>query len=193
MVDDIDLSDSTLRLILWKALKSYSTSELTELLSDEDYIVRTAVAKQLHLRPSRDVFVKAIELCKSDVVYKREIAAFLLGQLGTPEFPYKNDSTFELTNLISDDSYEVRAAAICALGHLFGSDLLEDERSISKILSAANDESDDVRISCAFSLSLLPKSEIVMTTLDQLSQDKNEEVRSWADTSREIIEDRQTL
>ncbi|MDH5668541.1 MAG: hypothetical protein OEY86_11065, partial [Nitrospira sp.] len=77
MIDAKDITDSTLRLILWNALKKYSTKRLSELLYDTDHIVRTSAAKQLHLRGTRAVYKKAADLCRQELDYLREIGVFI--------------------------------------------------------------------------------------------------------------------
>lgn len=79
MIDDKDISDSTLRFILWRALQSYSTQELLDLLLDVDPIVRTAAAKQLHLRSEPSIFNKVCELSSNERDEVREISAFVMG------------------------------------------------------------------------------------------------------------------
>jgi HEAT repeat protein len=185
MIDDKDSSDSTLRLILWKALQKYSTARLCALLSDNDTIVRTAAAKQLHLRGNKVVYRKALELCANENGELREIGAFLLGQLGTPKRPFRKQSISILVNLLVNDPFhEVRAAAAGALGHL------QATEASNELLCIAGDSSPEVRACVAFALGTLKHSREIETTLRNLSQDENNEVREWAELSLEILEDK---
>ena len=192
MIDDKDPSESTLHFILWQALKNYSTDELIVFLKDNDYIVRTAVAKELHIRGTAKIFDEAKSLCSNDKSDVREIAAFLLGQLGTPTFPYKNESIPILVALLEKDgSYEVRSAAAAALGHLGSEQPIEDEVVYTSLLSRATDPAADVRACVAYALSSLKYSEEVGQTLSQLCLDENKEVQEWATISLEIFFDKQ--
>lgn len=187
MIDDKDASESTLRLILWKALQKYSTARLCTLLSDSDPIVRTSAAKQLHLRGTRVVYQKASELCEHEEADSREIGAFLLGQLGIPKRPFRKHSIPILVNLLGNDpSMEVRAAAAAALGHL------QAVEATAELVDRASDPSPDVRMCVAFALGALKHSRKIGTTLRKLSRDENNEVREWADLSLEILEDKST-
>jgi len=184
MIDEKDASDSTLRLILWQALGNYPTERLLELLCDPDAIVRTAAAKQLHLRPSQIVFERAVTLISSSKSYLREIAAFLLGQLGTPKMTYKGDSVLILTKVVREDrSGAVRSTAVAALGHLSASEATDT------LLKAAQDRSEKVRLSVAFALGRVSASEEVVRTLKKLARDRNAEVRDWARLSIGVIKE----
>ncbi len=187
MIDDKDASDSTLRLILWKALQKYSTARLCTLLSDNDPIVRTSAAKQLHLRGTKAIYLKATELCEHEKTDSREIGAFLLGQLGAPKRPFRKQSIPILVNLLGNDpSMEVRAAAAAALGHL------EAVEASGELIGRAIDPSPEVRVCVAFALGALKHSREIGTALRKLSRDENNEVREWADLSLEILQDKST-
>ena len=60
-------------------------------LEDSNVIVRTEAARCLMHRPSRKVFLHVAKLLTSKTVYKREVAAFTLQELGTPKRPYKKE------------------------------------------------------------------------------------------------------
>ena len=181
MIDNKDLSDSTLRMILWKALQGYDTDELCELLLDRDVVVRTAAAKQLHFRPEPSVFKIAIELCAANKAYLREIAAFLLGQLGTPKMPLRKESIPLLSSLAADDrAPSVRSAAAAALGHLSASEASEI------LLTAAGDANADVRLAAAFALGRITRRREVTTVLRKLTRDRDAKVREWAELSLKL-------
>lgn len=188
MIDDPDYTNSTIRLLAFQALKHWKTSAIFPLLSDEDYIVRSAAARELQIRGEKDTYEKLQNLVGNPVPYVREIAAFVLGQLGTPKFPFKEQSIPLLQNLLSDDDFEVRAAAVAAFGHL-GTDgmpeVVEDQ-----LVAMADDQSEDVRECLACALGSSSGSEKVVATLTRLQNDKSENVRSWADIGLELLEDK---
>lgn len=190
MIDDKDLSESTLRFIIWEALKNYPTDELLNLIEDEDPIVRTSAAKQLHFRPNKKVFEKSINLVSSKKDYEREIGAFLLGQLGTPNHPYKMQSFSYLVRLMSDASSEVRASAVAAIGHLGANTPIDDNNILNCVIQLAKDKCSDVRFCCAFALASF-NSDDARKVLNDLIADHCKIVRDWAKISLEIIDERQ--
>lgn len=183
MIDDKDISDSTLRLIVWKALQRYSTAKLIALLSDHDPIVRTSSAKQLHLRGTKAVFRTAAELCEQESDDLREIGVFLLGQLGTPQRPFRRESIPIASNLLmNDSSHEVRAAAAAALGHLGATETSHE------LIQVAGDSSPEVRACIAFALGAMKPSQEIDNVLRSLFHDQDGEVREWAELSLEILQ-----
>jgi HEAT repeat protein len=191
MIDDKDSSESTLRLILWKSLEQYSTPDLLDLVEDPDYIVRTAAAKQLHFRPEASVFAKAVSLMSARDFFKREIGAFILGQLGTPDMPYRNQSIPLLVQLFTDRSADVRAAAVASIGHLGSGKIhFNDDRLLDKIVALSRDKSPGVRCCCAVALMSFATSPKVIETLELLLKDKNGDVIEWAQASLELHSER---
>lgn len=174
MIDPIDLSESALRRILWQAMEPMSTQELLGHVSDRDPILRTMAAKQLHFRPVREVFCRAVELTESVDSVEREIGCFILAQLGTPDFPFAAASMKSLVRVaLNDTCIDARAAAVAALGHLGHPDGLDT------VLQAAADAAPEVRQMAAFSLGSFDFSR-VESTLASLLDDPDPGVREWA-------------
>ena len=174
MIDDLDGSSSTLRLLLWQALRTYPTDSLLKLLDDDDYIVRTAVARDLQMRGGVDVWQWASNQRSSKRVARRELAAFILGQLGTPDLPFRDSSVPLLKRLAGDSDEEVRAAAIAGLGHLRASEAAD------VVVEASRDGSTQVRQCAAAALASLNPSEAVRAALRELLHDGDARVREWA-------------
>jgi HEAT repeat protein len=166
---------STLRLLVYQALKHYSEEALLPMLEDGSSIVRTAVARELQLRGGERTFARTVELLRSPKVSDREIAAFLLGQLGTPHFPFKQQTTPLMEGrLIEDESDVVREAAAAALGHQ------ASRTSVPVLLRAATDPSGPVRATVAASLGQFRSEPLVHSALHRLAKDSDETVRDWA-------------
>lgn len=175
MIDVGISSSSSLRLLVFQALKSYETKPLFQFLSDRSSIVRTAAARELQMRGGSDTFQKGAELLNSTSATSREIGAFLLGQLGTPNMPFRDESVPLLELRLSEDpSPAVREAAAAALGHLHAL------QSVDVLISAACDETAQVRAAVAFSLSRLQDSPRAISCLKQLQHDLDPMVREWA-------------
>ena len=179
MIDSPDLEKSTLHLLLFQALKQYSTSALLPMLGGKDAIVRVAAARELQTRGGDDVFEVAASFVKSSRHESREIAAFLLGQLGTPKLPYRGQSLPLLTALLKDDYYEVRSAAAAALGHLHA------EEALGELIMLASDAEPEVRECVAFALGLIKANKQSIDVLRRLSEEQNKDVREWAEFALE--------
>lgn len=177
MIDNgVDKQNSSLRMLVSQALRSYPTIHLHPFLEDKNVVVRTAAARELQMRGEASSFEYAISLLSDKRAYMREIGVFILGQLGTPGYPYKNDSTQLIAErLISDRSRAVRAAAAAALGHLEAFDELDI------LIRAASDESADVRACVAFALTRMRRRPKAREALRALRNDDSAEVRSWVE------------
>jgi len=176
MIDiGVDRPGHSLRLLIFQALRLYGTSALLPLLLDKDSIVSTAVARELQGRGGDVVYDEAVRLLASSHARVRETAAFLLGQLGYPDFPYAAQSVPLLIEVLRNDrSVPVRATAAASLGHL------RKKSALPALIVASKDRAADVRASVAASLSRFPRSVEAKKCLWRLARDKNWEVRFWA-------------
>ncbi len=185
MIDDIDLSTSTLRLLASQALKSWDNQAVIKLLSDDDYIVRTLAARELQIRGDKDIYDYVVSLENSDDVYMREICAFVLGQLGTPQMPFKVSSIPILEKLITDSNPEVRAASAAAFGHICFDGMPSEVENA--LCNAASDNSSDVRCCVAASLGSASDKKKAQAILAKLLQDPNSQVREYAELGLDIL------
>jgi HEAT repeat protein len=175
MIDIGVTGHSTLRLLVYQALKQYSTVALLPMLQDKSSIVRSAVARELQVRGEIDVFAHAKDLLQSEKGTDREIAAFLLGQLGTPDFPFRQQTVPLLEERLRlDADPSVREAAAAGLGHL------AYVGSIPVLIEAADDASDCVRVSIAASLGRFRTDMRAIRALKKLANDADRAVRDWA-------------
>lgn len=185
MIDDIDASGSTLRLLVSQALKNWNIEAVLGLIVDEDHIVRTAAARELQLRGSRFIYEQVIMLITDDRAYVREICAFILGQLGTPDMPYKDESYPLLLDLLEDKERDVRMAAAAALGHIsFANMPINVEKAL---ILASKDKDENVRACVAYALGNSSGGVAAKFSLNQLKNDKDESVRSYADLGFELL------
>ena len=177
MISNEDAGSSPLNALLWKAIRDSPTQYLFALLYERNSLIRTFAARELQVRNDHGTFEKAVDISKDKRAYVREIAAFVLGQLGAPSYPCKRKSIPVLIALVSDKSPSVRATAVAALGHL------KAVKARAEIIDAAIDTSVQVRASAAFALGKLPPSSESDMALRSLRKDKSREVRSWAEKS----------
>jgi HEAT repeat protein len=137
--------------------------------------VRDTAARELQIRGERSAFERAVQLLKYKAAYKRETATFLLGQLGTPKYPYRAESIPLIEKMCKDKDISVRNTAITSLGHL------RAKESIGLMLEAAHDEDASIRIAAAFALSMVLPDARAEEALEVLKNDPDEEVRYWAE------------
>jgi HEAT repeat protein len=179
MIASSDTQNSTIDVLVFQALKQYSTNALLPMLEDRDVIVRSAVARELQIRGGDDVFAFVLSLAGSDRHESREIAAFTLGQLGVPVKPYRNQSIPTLMLLLSDKYYEVRSTAAAALGHLHA------EEARNELIELATDSESEVRECVAFALGLIKANKKSIVALKMLSEEQDKNIRDCAEFALE--------
>jgi HEAT repeat protein len=185
MIDPVDSSSSTLRLLASRELAHWPLEAVYNLLFDEDEAVRTLAARQLHLRGDATIFDQVAPLAAVADARYRALCAFVLGQLGTPHAPFKGASIPILLQLISDEHPRVRVWAADALGRLcHGGMSQEVEQALAR---AACDHDPAVRGAVAVALGNASSGKWALPVLEVLLQDVDPEVREDAELGREIL------
>ena len=179
MLDSVDVTESPLRLILFKALRSYDDRQLLAWLEDRDPILRTAAARELQMRSGDQVFEHIKTLCRSSRHETREAAAFALGQLGTPACPYAEASFDLLSDLLRDEYYEVRSQAIAAIGQLATLGHQPKSGLKKRLLEFAADPEPAIRVAVAYSLLSL-RDRRIDAVIQRLLDDEDATVRDAA-------------
>jgi HEAT repeat protein len=165
--------------------------QMVELLLDDDKDKRYEVANDI-AKGGREVIPRAIELAEDARPRMREMACYILGQVGYPDPDYPlllirhpDGIPTLLKRLVSDIDAEVRAAAAYALS-------FHKVRSAAPALCrAASDPSCEVRYSVAIALRTLRVAEWedekgrslrgeVTAALLRLMDDEDDDVRDWA-------------
>jgi HEAT repeat protein len=184
MLDSDEQTDKLSRYFVRKGMSDCSTSELINLLTDDDQIVRSSAGFLLHISggDSED-FNRIVGLASHVDAYVREAAAYVLGQFGTPGYPFRALSVPLLSHMAHDSDDAVRVSAVSALGHLRGDDAWE------VILSAATDRSADVRWVVAWLLEFMDGSERSVAALTALVADPHPDVRAAARESLDELSD----
>ncbi len=159
---------------LLREMTPKSDGQLHEVILRGEYDEKRAAASELTTRGGMANFHKALEFCKSPDSAVREQGAFVLGQLGTPERPFSEESAPVLIDLLDNDPVEdVRAAAAFALGHL------RNPKAVSSLIAHADDDSAEIRFGLAFALGHFDDPDVV-APLIALSTDADYDVRNWA-------------
>jgi HEAT repeat protein len=178
-----------LRVAVARSLCNYTVEQLLLLLDERDPIIRTAAARELHIRGGEDVFERARILADHVRFDSREIAAFLLGQLGTPACPFAEKSKGILDKLLDDEYFETRAAAVAAIGSLSSLGYQPDETCRRSVVWLASDPHPDVRAAAAYALSVTHHSE-AREALLALLEDEEAAVRDAAEFGVAMHDDR---
>lgn len=159
---------------LCEVMKQYTLAQLHSELTSPIELNRFVAARLLHQQGDETTFNYALALAKLDDARFREIAAFVLGQLGMQARPFLTESLPVLKLLLANDSHsKVRAAAATSLGHLAAPD------SIACLDRAITDTDAKVRAGIAFALGET-QDERAIPSLLALSQDSDPDVICWA-------------
>ena len=172
----IDKDGESLRLLVAQALRAYPTPSLHPFLADKSVLVRSAAAREIQIRGESTSFDVAIRYVGDNRACVREVAIFILVQLGTPNYPFRAQSIPIISDrLVSDKSPAVRAAAAAALAHL------NAHESLNALAEAVSGASAKVRACTAFALSNMKRRRKARELLSILKSDENVDVRFWAD------------
>lgn len=143
---------------------------LTE--ADEEVVWRAIAA--LHLRGGRDVFEHACKLCASPEAHERRVGTDILGQLGTPNHTFPEETLAVLLGMLErEQEPDVLNSIAVALGHRC------DPRAIEPLVRLKKHPDKRVRYGVVFGL-LCQKDELAILTLVELSRDLDIDVRDWA-------------
>lgn len=190
MIDTFDASDDRLRLAVARAVHEYGEDELFDCIADPDPIIRTTAARALHVHGSRAVFDRVLPLTRHPRHDMREVAVFVLAQLGTPKRPYADQTFPALLPLLNDPYWEVRRAAAQAVGCLsWVVPIPADIRD--RLLALATDEAADVRTAVAAALGSVDDPRTTACLL-RLADDDDPVVRDDAESSLEDIAERES-
>jgi len=182
------LEDNTFDKLAWKGMNSSTLDELYTFLEDKDYRVRTLSAQAIQMKYAEDdVFKKISKMLESKDDSKREVGAYILGQLGTPKMPFAKDSFPLLESSLNDDNEEVLVATISAIGHLWEYTNYVEDKLFNKVKKFIAHKNREIRISSL--MALVSTNKEVVNMVNKLLQDKDKEVREWAEVAKEIIED----
>jgi HEAT repeat protein len=158
---------------LWLLHQTLSVAALWRALGHRDSDVRYSAGAELHRRGGVPVFAKAAQWCRSRHPRRREMGAFVLGQLGSPQRTHARQAQAVLQPLLADACADVRAAALCALGHNGRPGV------VAAALALEADRSAEVRWSVAAVLDG-SRSKAAIDALLRLTHDRVARVRDWA-------------
>jgi len=184
------LKDNNFDNLAWQGMEQANLKKLFSYLKDNDYRVRTLASQAIQIKYStKKSFHFLIKMLHSFNHIEREIGAYTLGQLGTPKMHFAKETLPFLYKLLNDKNEEVLVATISAIGHLWSytSDL-ENKKIIKKIINFTKHKNSDIKISSLITLSSIKFNKKIKNIIKNiLIQDKNEEVKEWAEVALEIL------
>lgn len=152
-IDPKDLSASTSRLLIWQALRGYNVKALIKMLGEPEIEVRTSAARQLHTRGGKAAWAAARKLCLSRRPRDRIMGLFVLGQLGTPRLPYKQETLALIDSLLRRRQPAlVIEQALYSVGHLRQGRPLEHGGLLKRIMGLKVRRGSDLAKARAFAL-----------------------------------------
>lgn len=183
-------SESDLYILAWQRVKQLTNSELLCFVRSKDALVRDLVIQEFHIRPSREVFEIAATLIRDKKARAREAGYLILGQLGSPDRPFRDNSVpLIMQGLKSEKSVSVQCAIAYAIGHLVPPEA-QHEMIIDGLSHYVDSNRKSLQIAVSFAVAGLSMSGQLNRLLEKLLSGENQDVREWVDISLEAIQSR---
>ncbi len=178
--------------IIWAYFQSLSNDQLYRMTHSRSMKLEHAAIRELHFRPSLDVFNEAMRMIHSRSTKERIVGYDILAQLGTPLRPYIKETVEALLEGLEQEKNEkVIETIFTAIGHLpiplSAQDTILKKIEERVIFSSA---SNDLAVSTAFSiLGLHPTAhlkKIISLIREKYADDQ--EVIDWLEIAEEVFE-----
>ncbi len=169
-------------MLLQVGIKYFPPEVAYDFLLDKDRLVAAKAASRLHGERglAERTFKYAVELAGGKTAWYRELAAFILGQLCAPDYPYKDRSVPILETLAKDPKPAVRGAAIVGIGHLVS-------KTSKKVVLAALSDPDAGVVECAaYALWAIGRTKADLKKLHAAVNRFDEKTRKTIDTWEDV-------
>ena len=151
-----------------------TTEELIQTaLADPESQQAWHAIRVMHVRGSEREYEAARQLCESDKAVERELGVHILGQLGSQNIAFLEESLPLLFARLDDPAEDVIAAAGFALGHR------RDPRAIPRLIRLKDHTNPDIRFGVVCGISG-HDNEAAVEVLIALCADPDRDVRNWA-------------
>jgi hypothetical protein len=148
------------------------------------------VIREFHVRPSREAFEIAEALVHDKRARAKEVGYLILGQLGSPNRPFRDDSMpLIMQGLESERSVSAKCAIAYAIGHLVPPHALH-EKIIDGLLRYLDGNRKSLQVAVAFAVAGLSISDQLNRLLKKLLNDGSQDVKEWVEISLETIQSR---
>jgi hypothetical protein len=183
--------ESDLYILAWQRVKSLTNAELLCFVRSKNALVRDLVIREFHVRPSREVFETALSLLREKKAVARAAGYLILGQLGSPDRPFRDDSMLPiLCGIESERSLSVRGAIAYAIGHLVPPKEFH-EQIIGGLLRYLDTKSRSLQVAIAFAIAGLSLSVQLDQLIKKLLAGNDQDLREWVEISLEAIRQRE--
>lgn len=126
-------------------------------------------------RVCRQTLETAMRLCRSQCETEQRIGCDILGQLGAPDLPFRDESVGPVLSVLRRaGDVETRRWAITALGQI------GDKRAALDVLRYVGDAEPSMRLTVVMALPGFRGTPDVLAALIGLTRDSDEDVRDWA-------------
>ncbi len=182
-------AESDLYILAWQRVRQLTNSELLCFVRSKNALVRDLVIREFHIRPSREVLEIGLSLVRERKAVARASGYLILGQLGSPDRPFRDDSMPEIMRGIElEKSPSVRCAIAYAIGHLAPPRVFH-EQIIDTLLHYLDAKSKSLRVAVAFAVAGLSLSDRLDQLVKRLLADGEQDVREWVEISLEAMKE----
>lgn len=183
-------AESDLYILAWQRVRQLTNTELLCFVRSKNALVRDLVIREFHVRPSREVLEISLSLTLEGRAVARSAGYLILGQLGSPNRPFREESMPAIMRGIeSEKSTLVRCAIAYAIGHLVPPKTFH-EQIINTLLYYLDSKSKQLRVAVAFAVAGLSQSDQLDQLVKRLLADSDQDVREWVEISLEAIQKR---
>jgi HEAT repeat protein len=184
-------AESDLYILAWQRVRQLTNAELLCFVRSKNALVRDLVIREFHVRPSREVLEIGLSLVRDGKAVARASGYLILGQLGSPNRPFRDDSMPAIMRGIeSEKSPSVRCAIAYAIGHLVPPGVFH-EQIIDSLLRYLDAKSESLRVAVAFAVAGLSLSDRLDQLVKRLLADSDQDVREWVEISLDAIKQRE--
>lgn len=162
-------------------MRQLKNSELLCFACSKDALVRDLVIREFHVRPCREVFEIAAELVHDKRSRTRETGYLILGQLGSPERPFREQSIpLIIQGLKSEKSILPQCAIAYAIGHLVPPRALNEE-IVDGLFRYLAGNRKSLQMAVAFAIAGLSITDRLDELVKGLLSSGSQDVREWVE------------
>ncbi len=183
--------DKSYDILAARGMMCSNKKDVYNFLYDRDYKVRTLAAQTIQTKyPTKQSFKIANKMLLSNNTEDVKLGIYILGQLGTPDLPFKEKTIPILLNLLEEKRYNenIIIEILHALSHLCSlgkCNLIQDY--ILKIANFTQNDNIELIIAALMALSSQYNNPIAKNTIKKFLKSNNKELAEWAEVAYDIF------